>query len=65
MKHTNNVRLTKNTEGLRKETETSTNHIKQGGANSTFPQEYEEQLTVDIRMKSQPFVKPKKKGGKK
>ncbi len=38
--------------------------LKQGGANSNFPQEYEEQLSTDIRMKPQPFVKPKKVGVK-
>lgn len=30
-------------------------------ANSSFPQEYEEQQNIDIRMKPQPLVKPKKK----
>lgn len=36
---------------------------RQGGPNSSLPQEYEEQLSTDIRMKPQPYVKPKKSGG--
>jgi len=32
-----------------------TEKIEQGGTNSSFPQEYEEQLSTDIRMKSQPL----------
>ncbi len=39
-----------------------TEKIKQGGVNSTFPQEYEEQLNTNIRMKPQPLVTPKKSG---
>ncbi len=30
---------------------------KPGSANSSFPQEYEEQQNIDIRMKPQPFKK--------
>ena len=42
---------------------TSPKKDAQGRPNSSFPQEYEEQLNTDIRMKPQPFVKPKKIGG--
>jgi hypothetical protein len=39
---------------------TSPKKDRQGGPNSNFSQEYEEQLSTDIRMKPQPFVKTKK-----
>jgi hypothetical protein len=42
---------------------TSPKKNRQGGANSSLPQEYEEQLSTDIRMKPQPLVKPKEIGG--
>jgi len=37
-----------------------TEKIEQGGTNSSFPQEYEEQLSTDIRMKPQPLAAQKK-----
>ena len=41
---------------------TSPKKDAQGRPNSSFPQEYEEQIGTDIRMVPQPFVKPKKSG---
>jgi hypothetical protein len=39
--------------------------LKQGRANSNFPQEYEEQLSTDIRMKPQPLEAWKKTAAEK
>ncbi len=63
MKKNNKDRSPENSEAIKKEPVTSKKKIKQGGANSSFPQEYEEQRSMDIRMKPQPLVKPKKSGG--
>jgi hypothetical protein len=60
MKKNNKVSSPKKSEDIKEEPETSSKKTKQGGANPTFPQEYEEQAGMDIRMKPQPFVKPKK-----
>ncbi len=44
-----------NGETIKQEPPTSTNKTEQGSANPHFPQEYEEQLSTDIRMKPQPL----------
>lgn len=62
MKKNNKDKSTKNSGDIKKEPVTAANKIEQGGANSSFPQEYEEQLSMDIRMKPQPLVEPKKAG---
>ena len=46
--------------GTNKKSLTSEKKIEQGGENVNFPQEYEEQLGMDIRMKPQPLAMPKK-----
>ena len=46
-------------EGFEKDNSTSN---EPGAANPDFPQEYEEQVSTDIRMKPQPLIKPEKKG---
>ena len=50
----------KNKEPLKQAPATSPKKDEQGGANANFPQEYEEQVSPDIRMKPQPFIKQKK-----
>ncbi len=45
---------------IKQEPVTSKKNLEQGSANASFPQEYEEQLSAAIRMKPQPFAKPKK-----
>lgn len=42
-------------ETIKQDAATSTKKTGQGGANASFPQEYEEQLSADIRMKPQPL----------
>ena len=61
MKKDNKDVSPEDSEAIKQEPVTSKNKLKQGGANSSFPQEYEEQLGTDIRMKPQPFGKPKKR----
>jgi hypothetical protein len=56
-------RSTDNSDGIKKDHITSVKKNEQGGANSSFPQEYEEQRNMEIRMKPQPLVKHKKSGG--
>jgi hypothetical protein len=56
MKKNNKDRLPDNSEAIKQERVTSKKKIKKGGANAIFPQEYEEQRSMDIRMKPQPFV---------
>ncbi len=63
MKKNKKGRSPENSGAIKKEPVTSENKIEQGGANSSFPQEYEEQRSMDIRMKPQPFIKPKKSRG--
>ncbi len=61
MKKDNKDKSVKISDSIKKEPETSSENTDQGGANQTFPQEYEEQASMDIRMKPQPYIKPKKK----
>jgi hypothetical protein len=60
MKKTNKIRSTKSSEAIKKEPGTASKEIVERGANDSFPQEYEEQRSMDIRMVPQPFVKPAK-----
>lgn len=55
MKHNNKDRSPEDSEAIQQESVTSTNKPEQGEANPNFPQEYEEQLSTDIRMKPQPL----------
>lgn len=50
---------------LKKAPATSPEKDAPGVANPSFPQEYEEGLSINIRMVPQPLVKPKKTGDKK
>jgi hypothetical protein len=50
----------KNKKPLKQAPATSPDKDRQGSKNSSFPQEYEEQLSTNIRMKPQPFIKPEK-----
>jgi hypothetical protein len=52
----------KNKKPLKQAPTTSPKKDGQGSKNLSFPQEYEEQLSEEIRMKPQPFEKPKKRG---
>ncbi len=61
MKKEDKDRSSENSEDIKKETGSS-KKIEQGGANSSFPQEYEEQQSMNIRMKPQPYVKPENSG---
>ncbi len=61
MKKNNKDSFPKNKEPLKQAPAISPKKDGQGGANSNFPQEYEEQQSMDIRMKPQPFVKSKKR----
>ncbi|MEO7767636.1 MAG: hypothetical protein ABIS01_09430 [Ferruginibacter sp.] len=65
MKKNNMTGSPKTKEPLKEAPATSPKKDGQGGKNSNFPQEYEEQRSEEIRMKPQPFVKLKKSGGKK
>ncbi len=60
MKKNNNNVSPKTKEPLKKAPATSPDKDAQGGANPSFPQEYEEGLSPNIRMIPQPLVKPKK-----
>jgi hypothetical protein len=64
MKKNNKVRSPENSEAIKKETVTSMKKIEQGGENPSFPQEFEEQRSMAIRMKPQPLVSQKKVEGK-
>jgi hypothetical protein len=59
MKKNNKGRSSAYSEAIEHAPLTSTKK-NQGGENSSFPQEYEEQRSMDIRMKPQPFGQPKK-----
>lgn len=50
----------KNKKPLKDAPATSPKEDGQGSKNPSFPQEYEEQRSEEIRMKPQPLVKPKK-----
>ena len=63
MKKDNKNKSSENSEAIKKEN-SSSEKIEQGGANSSFPQEYEEERSIDIRMKPQPLVKPEKMNDK-
>ncbi len=60
MKKNNMTGSPKNIEPLKDAPATSPGKDGQGSKNSSFPQEYEEQRSEEIRMKPQPLVKPKK-----
>jgi hypothetical protein len=62
MEKNNNVRSAENNEDIKKKTVTSMKKIEQEVTNSSFPQEFEEQRSMDIRMKPQPLAKPEKSG---
>ncbi len=64
MKKNNKDRSSENSEAIKLEPVTSKKKLEQGRANSSFPQEYEEQRSMDIHMKPQPLVNPKKSGVK-
>lgn len=60
MKKNNMTGSPKNIEPLKDAPATTPKKDAQGSKNSSFPQEYEEQRSEEIRMKPQPLVKPKK-----
>ena len=60
MKNNKKDSFPKDKKALKNAPATSPAKDRQGGANTNFPQEYEEQIGEDIRMVPQPFVKPKK-----
>lgn len=60
MKKNNMTGSPKNKKPLKDAPATSPKKDSQGSKNSNFPQEYEEQLSEEIRMKPQPLAKPKK-----
>lgn len=62
MKKNNTDKSPENSETIKQEPLTSTDKTEQGEANPSFPQEYEEQRSMDIRMKPQPLAKPEKSG---
>jgi hypothetical protein len=64
MKKSNKDRSPKYKEALKQETVTPATKTEQGDANPNFPAEYEEQRSMDIRMKPQLYVKPEKVGTK-
>ena len=53
-------KLTANYEEINKDHQSPEKKLNEGGLNSKFPQEYEEQVSPNIRMKPQPFNKKKK-----
>ena len=55
MKKNNNDKSPENNEVKKRKTVRPAADIEQGGENSSFPQEYEEQLSNAIRMKPQPL----------
>ena len=60
MKKNNKDKSCEKSEVKKQDPITSKKKLYQGGININFPQEYEEQRSTDIRMKPQPYVKPKK-----
>ena len=60
MESNNKHQSPENSEIIEQETVTPTKEIANGDANPSFPQEYEEQLSSDIRMKPQLLINPKK-----
>ncbi|MEO7309127.1 MAG: hypothetical protein ABIX01_01920 [Chitinophagaceae bacterium] len=48
-----------NSEAMEKETVTPPKKTEQGSANPSFPEEYEEQRSTDLRMIPQPLTKNK------
>ena len=60
MKKTTTDNSSENSEVINKGPQTSAKKLSEGGLNSNQPQEYEEQVSPNIRMKPQPFIKPKK-----
>lgn len=63
MKKDNKTIIPQNKKALKQEPESSATKNEQIETNKSFPQEYEEQRSMDIRMKPQPYIKPKKDGG--
>ena len=59
MKKNNKDKSLEDSLGTNKKSLTSEKKIEQGGENVNFPQEYEERLSMDIRMKPQPLAKKK------
>lgn len=59
MKKDSKVELPESSEPLKQENATSENNV-QGGANSSYPREYEEHRSEEIRMKPQPLDMPEK-----
>jgi biopolymer transport protein ExbB/TolQ len=60
MKKNNKDRLPENNETMKQKPEISKKKLKQVEENLMFPEEYEEQRSMDIRMRPQPLVKTKK-----
>jgi ribose 5-phosphate isomerase B len=60
MKKNNKDKSREDSEVKKRKTVRPAVEIEQGGANSNFPQEYEEQLSTDIRMTPQPLEAQKK-----
>lgn len=60
MKNDNKNIMPKNKKPLKEAPATSPAKDRQGGKNSSFPQEYEEHVSEQIRMKKQPLIEPKK-----
>ncbi len=54
-------RLPEDSEATKPEPVAATEKTEQGSANPSFPEEYEEQRSMKLRMKPQPLVKAKKK----
>jgi hypothetical protein len=52
-------KLPANNEAINKDRLSPDKKLNEGGLNSKFPQEYEEQVSPNIRMKPQPFNKKK------
>jgi hypothetical protein len=63
MKKNNKERLSENSEAIKQKPEISKKKLKQADEDLSFPEEYEEQRSMDIRMKPQPFVKSSKGKG--
>jgi hypothetical protein len=60
MKKNNKERLSENSEAIKQKPEISKKKLKQADEDLSFPEEYEEQRSMDIRMRPQPLVKTKK-----
>jgi hypothetical protein len=63
MKKNNKHKSPEKSEIREKEPVRASNIREPGGENSNFPEEYEEQRSMDIRMKPQPYIKPEKSQG--